>query len=186
MRNGIAPERPAALAAGMFFLSPSTAAEGASLVQAADWSIFDADGVEQDREWSEEEIVFLHWRLLQDVQLLADPAAPLQEKISTLGWIFTEPEKDPKPFSFASCLRVVACSPLSPIAYCGPVDCEAIREHIAGRAGRWLRETLARYPLWVTDALAHDPEWVDAQLERNPQWINEQISQLAVQGDLFA
>lgn len=186
MRNGIAPERPTALAAGMFFLNPSTAAAGASLIEAPDWSVFDSDSVDQDREWTEEEIVFLHWRLLQEIQLLADPEASLQEKISTLRWVFTEPEKDHRPFSFASCLRVVGCSPLSPITYCGAVDCEAIREHIACNAGRWLHETLARYPRWVTDALAHNPEWVDAQLSRNPQWINEQLSELSVQGDLFA
>ena len=115
-----------------------------------------------------------------------DPEASLQEKISTLRWVFTEPEKDHRPFSFASCLRVVGCSPLSPITYCGAVDCEAIREHIACNAGRWLHETLARYPRWVTDALAHNPEWVDAQLSRNPQWINEEIKKHTVQGDLFA
>ena len=41
-------------------------------------------------EWSEDDIVFLHWRLLQEVRHLADPAAPLGEKLDTLRWVFTE------------------------------------------------------------------------------------------------
>ena len=31
-----------------------------------------------------EDIVFLHWRLLQEVSHLADPATPLEEKFDTL------------------------------------------------------------------------------------------------------
>ena len=44
------------------------------------------------------------------------PATPLEEKFDTLRWVFSEREKDGLPFSFVSCLRVVGCSPLSPIA----------------------------------------------------------------------
>lgn len=176
------PQAPA----GMFFLKPSNAMVGASIVGPPDWSVFDPEDSELDPEWTEEEIVFLHWRLLQDVQNLADPAVPIDDKLTTLRWIFTESDKDQQPFSFASCLRVVGCSPLSPIAYCGLVDCEAIRDHIACHAKRWLLDTLARYPDWVTDALVHNPGWFEAQLTRNPQWINEQIKKLSDQGDLFA
>ena len=82
-------------------------------------------------EWSEEDIVFLHWRLLQEISHLADPDKPLEEKFDTLRWIFTEREKDSQPFSFVSCLRVVGCSPLSPIAYCGLVDAQEVRDRLA-------------------------------------------------------
>ena len=85
---------------------------------------------EEPVDWSEEDIVLLHWRLLQEVNRLADPATPLEEKFDTLRWVFTERSKDDRPFSFASCLRVVGCSPLSPIAYCGQVDAEEIRDRI--------------------------------------------------------
>ena len=152
----------------------------------------DDDGLDQDEhglepiDWTEEEIVFLHWRLLKDVQHLADPATPLDEKLSTLRWIFTEADKDARPFSFVNCLRVVGCSPLSPIAYCGRVDSDAIREHIVSNARRWLTESLTSYPDWVAHALADNPAWVEAQLDRNPQCINEQVRQMAIQGDLFA
>jgi hypothetical protein len=144
------------------------------------------DGEEAPVEWSEEDIVFLHWRLLQEVSQLADPATPLAEKFDTLRWVFSEREKDGMPFSFVSCLRVVGCSPLSPIAYCGRVDAEEVRDRIRHGLKAWLDVTLERYPDWVRDAVVDNPEWVEARLAKNPQWINEQIKQMAVQGDLFA
>jgi len=137
-------------------------------------------------EWSEEDIVFLHWRLLQEVSQLANPAAPLEEKFDTLRWVFAEREKDGLPFSFVSCLRVVGCSPLSPIAYCGRVDAEEVRDRIRHGVKAWLEATLTRYPAWVRDAVMRNPDWVEARLARNPQWINEQIKRMSVQGDLFA
>ena len=137
-------------------------------------------------DWSEEDIVFLHWRLLQEVSQLADPATPLEEKFDTLHWVFAEREKDGMPFSFVSCLRVVGCSPLSPIAYCGRVDAEEVRDRIRHSLKAWLKVSLERYPAWVRNAIVHNPEWVEARLARNPQWINEQIKQRSVQGDMFA
>ncbi len=137
-------------------------------------------------DWTEQEVVFLHWRLLQEVEALADPETPLEAKLDTLRWVFTEREKDSRPFSFVNCLRVVGCSPLSPIAYCGLVDAEAIRSRILHSVRRWLEATLTRYPEWVREAVARNPEWVELQLARNPQWINQQIRAVALQGDLFA
>lgn len=137
-------------------------------------------------EWSEEDLVFLHWRLLQEVGQLADPAAPLEEKLDTLRWVFTERDKDGQPFSFASCLRVVGCSPLSPIAYCGRIDADEVRESIRHHLKAWFDATLERYPAWVRDAVLHHPEWVEARLTKNPQWINEQIKRTSALGDLFA
>ena len=117
---------------------------------------------------------------------MVDPATPLEEKLDTLRWVFTEREKDGAPFSFVSCLRVVGCSPLSPIAYCGLVDAEEVRDRIRNGLKAWLNATLERYPEWVRSAVAGNPEWVEARLTRNPQWINEQLKQMSVQGDLFA
>lgn len=144
-----------------------------------------ADGGATD-DWTEEDIVFLHWRLLQEVSRLADPDTPLEEKFDTLRWVFTEREKDERPFSFVSCLRVIGCSPLSPIAYCGRVDAEELRDHIRCSAKRWLDQTLGRYPAWVRDAIATNPAWIETRLAKNPQWINEQIKRVATQGDMFA
>ncbi len=137
-------------------------------------------------DWSEQDVVFLHWRLSQEVEALADPDTPLETKLDTLRWVCTEREKDSRPFSFVNCLRVVGCSPLSPIAYCGRVDAEEIRSRIRHDVKRWLDATLTRYPDWVREAVARNPEWVEQQLARNPQWINEQIRAVAQQGDLFA
>lgn len=136
-------------------------------------------------EWNEEDVVFLHWRLLKEVDQLADPAAPLDEKFDILRWVFSEPEKDDKPFSFVSCLRVVGCSRLSPIAYCGLVDVEEVRDYIRNSLRIWFRPTLARYPDWVGDALIHNPQWIESRLAKNSQWINEQIKRMSVTGDLF-
>ncbi|WP_038215254.1 hypothetical protein [Xenophilus azovorans] len=137
-------------------------------------------------EWSEEDVVFLHWRLLGEVRRLADPKTPLEEKFDTLRWVFTEREKDHRPFSFVSCLRVVGCSPLSPLQYCGLVDVEEMRDLIRYAVRRWLHQTLDRYPTWVREAIADHPEWVETRLARNPQWVNEEVRRVALEGDLFA
>jgi hypothetical protein len=137
-------------------------------------------------DWTEEDIVYLHWRLLKDVSSLSDPDTPLEDKLDTLRWVFTEREKDGRPFSFTSCLRVVGCSPLSPVPYCGLVDPEEIRDRIRAGLRAWMSETLARYPQWVRDAVHRNPEWIEQRLAKNPQWINEQLKQLSVQADLFA
>lgn len=149
----------------------------------------DDDIAQADAEsihWTEQDVVFLHWRLLQEVEALADPETPLEAKLDTLRWVFTEREKDSRPFSFVNCLRVVGCSPLSPIAYCGLVDPDEIRSRIRHSVRHWLEATLTRYPEWVREAVARNPEWVELQLARNPQWINQQVRAVALQGDLFA
>lgn len=165
---------------GPFAPQPETPPSAADA--SASWGELDDTPV----EWSEEDLVFLHWRLLQEVDRLADPATPLEEKFDTLRWVFTERSKDAMPFSFASCLRVVGCSPLSPITYCGLVDIEEVRDRIRCGLRRWLPATLLRYPAWVRDAVASNPEWIEARLERDPQWINEQLKRMADEGDLFA
>lgn len=145
---------------------------------------FDDD--EEMGDWSEEDLVHVHWRLLQQVADLGDPDRSLEEKFDILHWIFTEPDKDDRPFSFAVCLRVVGCSPLSPIPYCGQVDVEEVRDRLRAKLKRWLGASLERYPDWVRQALATRPDWVIARLVRNPQWINEQVKRIRDEGDLFA
>jgi hypothetical protein len=140
----------------------------------------------QPIEWSEEDIVLLHWRLLKEIGRLADPETPLEEKFDTLRWVFTERDKDLRPFSFVSCLRVVGCSPLSPLPYCGLVDAEEVRDFIRHAIPLWLQQTLKRYPAWVREAIADHPDWVEERLARNPQWINEEVRRFASEGDLFA
>lgn len=136
--------------------------------------------------WSEEDVVLLHWLLLKQVQRIEDPEAPLAEKIWTLNWIFTDPDKDGLPFSFANCVRVVSCSPLSPLPFIGDFDVSDLRERIAHAARRWMRESVDRFPPWVQEALRRSPEALLAKLERNPQYINEQMRDRARHGDLFA
>jgi hypothetical protein len=126
--------------------------------------------------WEEAEVVGLHWRLLQELGHLQDPETPLDEKIDTLNWVFTEPDKDARPFSFVNCLRVVGCSPLSPVdGYFGLVDHEAVRDWIAANVPRWMRATVDRYPPWARELIQRDPQHVARQLLRDPQWLNEQV-----------
>ena len=156
-------------------------------VRLAPETIDGIDALDDDTivEWSEEDIVFLHWRLLKEVGDLRDPATPLEGKLNTLRWVFTERDKESRPFSFVNCLNVVGCSPLSPAPYFGLVDAEEIREVIRHQVKAWLIATLERYPSWVREAVFKNPEWVEARLEKNPQWINEQVKKHTVQGDLF-
>lgn len=137
-------------------------------------------------QWSEEDVVLLHWRLLEELRHLQHAETPLEEKIDTLNWVFTDPDKDSAPFSFVRCLQVVGSSPLSPTPYFGAVDPEGIRDWIRANATRWMRATIERYPRWVREEIRADPEHVVRQLDRNPQWINEEIKKRSAFGDFFA
>jgi hypothetical protein len=137
-------------------------------------------------QWSEEDVVWLHWRLLQELGELGDPNAPLYEKIDTLRWVFTDVNGERQPFSFVNCLRVVGLSPLSPVPYWGPVDAEEIRDWIRHHIRAWLTATVDRYPSWAAKAVLENPCWIESRLAKNPQWINEEIKKHTVQGDLFA
>lgn len=140
-------------------------------------------------EWTEEDVVWLHWRLLKELDRLADPSTPLAEKIDTLDWVLSDASHDGQPFSLARCVRVAGLSPLSPIAYVGLIDADAVRDYVRRNAKVWLRQTIARYPAWVQELVLARPQWVAAQLGKNDQWLNEQIVKAradeAAQADLF-
>jgi hypothetical protein len=148
------------------------------------WQFICDDAVSVD--WSEEDVVHLHWRLLQALRDLCDPRAPLEEKFEALRWVFTEPERDAAPFSFTSCVRVVGCSPLSPTPFFGALDTDAIRDWIRRQWPTWLTAGMQRYPSWVRDAVAAHPAWIAQRLASNPQWLNEQMRRRIAQPDLFA
>jgi hypothetical protein len=145
------------------------------------------DPADDTPDWTEEDVVHLHWRLLLELRRLPDPETPLEEKLDTLAWALTEPTLDDRPFSFASCVRVVGISPLSPTGYFGQLDIESIRDWLRVNARNWLRSTLARYPHWIAQLIREQPNWVARQLTKNPQWINQQIKarREASQADLF-
>jgi hypothetical protein len=140
------------------------------------------------QEWTEEDVVLLHWRLLLELKRLVDPETPLEEKLDTLSWALTDPALDDRPFSFANCLRVVGTSPLSPTPYFGLLQVDEIREWLSRSARGWIRATISRYPGWVQELVRQQPDWVARQLARNPQWINEQVKARSEtpQADLFA
>jgi hypothetical protein len=132
-------------------------------------------------EWTEDDVVQLHWLLLKQAVSLDDPATPLADKFDTLRWIFSSPDKEHMPFSFANCVRVVGTSPLSPTPYFGLVDVEAVRDWIRANARRWVLDSVHLLPAWVQELILARPDWVDwlaERLDKNPQWINEQVRKL--------
>lgn len=139
-------------------------------------------------EWTEEDVVHLHWRLLLELRRLPDPETPLEEKLDTLAWALTDPSLDGRPFSFANCLRIVGTSPLSPTPYFGLLQVDEVRDWLRINARKWIVATIARYPDWVQALIKAQPDWVASRLARNPQWINEQVRarHAAQQDDLFA
>jgi hypothetical protein len=145
------------------------------------------DAADDAPEWTEEDVVHLHWRLLLELRRLPDPETPLEEKLDTLAWALTDSDLDGRPFSFANCLRVVGTSPMSPTPYFGLLQVDDIRDWLRINARKWIRTTIARYPDWVQALIREQPDWVARQLAKNPQWVNEQIKARSVtpQADLF-
>jgi hypothetical protein len=141
-------------------------------------------------EWTEDDVVQLHWLLLKQAVSLDDPGTPLADKFDTLRWIFSSPDKEHMPFSFANCVRVVGTSPLSPTPYFGLVDVEVIRDWIRANARRWVLDSIHLLPAWVQDLILARCDWVDwlaERLDKNPQWINEQVRKCnaTAQMDMF-
>lgn len=135
-------------------------------------------------EFSEEELVALHWWLLRKVSLLSDPRTPLDEKFELVRWVFTDPVRDTQPFSFVNCMKVVSGSPLSQLPFIGAIDAQEVRDWIGSHLCRWFMSALQDYPAWVREAVQAKPDWISDNLFKNPQWMNEQIK--LHESDLFA
>lgn len=136
-----------------------------------------------DPEWTEDVVVQLHWLLLKDLESLQDPTTPLEKKIHSLDWALTDPALDDRPFSFASCVRVVGSSPLSPTPYFGKVNLDEIRDWLRLNATKWIKETVALYPPWVQELIRLNPRWIASELDRDPQWLNKEIRKLEKSGN---
>lgn len=167
--------------------SPVDARTMEQLHRLADESAGDLD-TPISEPWSEEEIVYLHWRLLRSITSLADPRASLLEKLSVLRWVFTDdPDCDSKPFSFMQCLRVVGCSPLTNVRglpYVGEVDVEEVRDMLQARLRRqWMLGAFDRYPLWLREDIATKPDYYMNRLEKDPQWLAKKLKGMQQQRD---
>ena len=133
--------------------------------------------------WSVDGIVKLHMVLLDELERLADPDTPLEEKLDLLQWVYTDPQRDDRPFSFANCIKLCGQS-INPDY--GLMSAEDVRVELSRYVPRWLHESLRLYPEWLQHAIRSNPEWVWARLEENPQFINQQAKRAAKQGDLFS
>ncbi|MBB3122196.1 hypothetical protein [Pseudoduganella violacea] len=167
------------------YLSGAARRGGMPCVRAEDilTELFDDD---EAVEFTEEEVVHLHWWLLQKVRLLSNENTPLADKLELVRWIFTDPERDTRPFSFVNCLRVVSCSPFSRLPFLGALDPQEIRDWIGGQLRGWIEASIRQYPEWVRQEVMANPAWVADCLARNPQWLNEQIRRHDPRQDLFS
>jgi hypothetical protein len=125
--------------------------------------------------WSTEEIVGLHFVLLDDLRRLADPETPLEERFELLEWVFTDRAREGEPFSFRMCVRL----------YARTCDPDGVREALSPLSVAWLRDALARLPAWLGEQILRDPQWAAAELHRNPQWLNEALLRQSREPDLF-
>ena len=138
-------------------------------------------------EWSQEEVLYLHSLLLEDLARLASLEAPLAEKMELLRWVFTDPDKERQPFSFAHCLRVCCGYAESfPDPRAGTLSAASVREALLDEMRPWLEQTLERLPEWAQTAVRAAPAHVAALLERNPQALNELARRRQIQADLFS
>ena len=125
--------------------------------------------------WSTEEIVGLHFILLDDLRRLADPATPLEERFELLEWVYAERAHEREPFSFGMCVRL----------YGRTCDPDGVRDALRPLSVGWLREAVTRLPAWLGEQILRDPQWAAVELHRNPQWLNEELARQAREPDLF-
>lgn len=60
----------------------------------------------EEPEWTLDEIVGLHFILLDECACLARELSSEQRKQEVLAWVFTDPQHDTMPFSFANCVKL--------------------------------------------------------------------------------
>jgi len=125
--------------------------------------------------WSTEEIVRLHFILLDDLRRLADADTPLEERFELVEWVFTERALEARPFSFRSCVRL----------YMRTCDVDGVRDELRPLLRVWLDEAVATLPAWLGERILREPQWAASELHRNPQWINEALARHARDPDLF-
>lgn len=125
--------------------------------------------------WSTEEIVGLHFILLDDLRRLAEPETPLEERFELIEWIFTERTLEAMPFSFRTCVRL----------FMGACDAESVRDDLRSLVRSWLQDAVAKLPAWLGERILREPQWAATELHRNPQWINEELARHGREPDLF-
>lgn len=137
-------------------------------------AVHEAAGGEYAR-WTTEEIVRLHFVLLDDLRRLADADTPLEERFELLEWVFSEAAAASRPFSFGACVRLFSRT-------CDP---DLAREAIRPIARAGLEAALAKYPAWLAERVLREPHWAADGLHRDPQWINEALARARREPDLF-
>ncbi len=127
-----------------------------------------------DREpvWMVDEIVHLHFILLDECKQLSDPEYPLAEKLDILAWMFADESHDLHALSFYRCARQAW----------GSCDVRSAASDVRHLIQQWIDDTLGIYPRWarrwVRGFLLHTPDRLLKILDKNPQFVNELIRRL--------
>lgn len=94
---------------------------------------------DEEPEWMTAEIVYLHFVLLDQCRYLTRASASLERKKETLGWIFTDPVLEDRPFSFKNCVCLATGNPPD----FGAVYAKA-KELMVPALAAWLQASLAK------------------------------------------
>jgi hypothetical protein len=127
-----------------------------------------------DREpvWMVDEMVHLHFILLDECKQLSDPEYPLAEKLDILAWMFADESHDLHALSFYRCARQAW----------GSCDVRSAASDVRHLIPQWIDDTLGIYPRWarqwVKGFLLHTPDSLLKILDKNPQFVNELIRSL--------
>lgn len=131
---------------------------------------------EESVAWTDEEVFFLHVRLLRELKHLAEPGYPLADKFELLRWVFTD--KDDEPFSFANCLRL--CSGFRftehiADASLGQISVHTVREQLRAEIATWWRSMLEVLPQHAAKIIREHPDRSEEMFLRNKQFLNEHL-----------
>ena len=134
---------------------------------------------------SDADVGLILWHLVKQVGDLSTERIPLDEMFDLIGWVFADRAHDDRPLSFVSCARFVAQHVESPVAYCGRVDMDDLRDQLRHRVKQWLAARLQGYPDWIQAEIRRAPEWAARKLAADPQWLNRFQTTQQRQGDMF-
>jgi hypothetical protein len=88
-------------------------------------------------EWIDDEMVMLHFILLDQCRYLSRASSSMERKKDLLQWIFTDPELEDKPFSFKNSVMLVTGNP----PQFGAVY-ERVKEALGSLMPDWIEESV--------------------------------------------
>jgi hypothetical protein len=97
---------------------------------------------QESPEWIDDEMVMLHFILLDQCRYLSRASSSMERKKDLLQWIFTDPELEDKPFSFKNSVMLVTGNP----PQFGAVYAR-VKEALGSLIPRWIEESVRSKPI---------------------------------------